>query len=380
MTNNLIKNRAWVEINLDNLEHNINEIKKIVSKKTKIMAVLKANAYGHNLILISKKLNEIGIMDFAVATLEEGLALRNNKIKGNILILGYTSIENIDYVVKYDLIQTVVDEEYASNLIKLPNSNNIKVHLKINTGMNRIGIDCKNVLFIKNLYKEKRLNILGIYSHFCSANSDKKRDIEFTYKQIERFNRLIKYLESSHINVGKTHIQGSYGLLNYPELNYDYVRMGILIYGVYNDNTTYKKINLNLLPVLSLKSKIASIREIEKGETVGYSRTYKAKKREKVAAVSIGYVDGYPKNLSDLNAYVKVNNRFAKVIGRICMDQLVINISNIPNVKIGDEVTLIGDSKYINAENLATKLKTITPELLGRMGSRLKFIPIQNNN
>lgn len=380
MTESLIKNRAWVEIDLDNLEHNIDEIKKIISKKTKIMAVLKANAYGHDLIIISKKLNEIGIEDFAVATLDEGIILRKNNIKGNILIMGFTSIENIQYVIDYDLIQTVIDEEYANELIKLHNSKELKVHLKINTGMNRIGISYNNFEFVKNLYNEKKLNILGIYSHLCTSNSNKKRDIAFANEQISRFNNLINYLKDSNINVGKVHIQSSYGILNFPELEYDYVRAGIIIYGLYNDNNTYAKIHLNIKPVLTLKSKIVSIKELKKGETVGYGRTYKAIRNEKMAAVSIGYVDGYPKNLSELNAYVKVNNHYAKVIGRICMDQLVINITNIPNVKVNDIVTLIGNSKYINAENLATKLKTITPELLGRLGSRLNYIPVRKNN
>ncbi len=377
MEEEFLKNRAWAELNLDNLKHNIEEIKKVISKKTKIMAVLKANAYGHNLVIIAQKLNEIGILDFAVATLDEGITLRKHKIKGNILIMGYTSIENIKYVIHYDLIQTIIDEDYANSLKKLTYLSKLKVHLKINTGMNRLGINYQNYQFIKDLYLNKKFNILGIYTHLSTSNSQNKSAILFAKKQIERFDKVINNLKNDKINVGKTHLQSSYGILNYPHLKYDYVRAGILIYGLYNDNYTYGKINLNLLPVLSLKAKIVSIKTIKKGEIVGYGRKYVAKKEEKIATVSIGYVDGYPKNLENLNIKVFVNNKYALVIGKICMDQLVINVSHIPNIKVNDIVTLIGENKYIKAEYIATKLKTITPELLGRLGSRLNYLVVK---
>lgn len=374
MNKEFLTNRAWVELNLDNLEHNVKEIEKVISKDTKIMAVLKANAYGHDLVSIASKLNQIGITDFAVATLEEGITLREHNIQGNILILGYTSIANIKYVLKYDLMQTVVDEEYALKLKEVPNSDKLKVHIKINTGMNRIGINYYNRIFIQKLYEERPFNILGIYTHLCVCNSKKKRDILFTKLQIERFNDLITYLKSNHLEVGKTHIQSSYGILNYNEYHYDYVRAGIILYGVYNDNYTYHQIDLDLKPVLSLYAKITAVRNIKKGDTVGYGRIYKAKSDEKIAAVSIGYVDGYPKSLSGKEVYVLVNGAYAPVIGKICMDQLVINVTHIKNIEEGDIVTLIGEEKEIKAENIATILNTITPELLGRLGERLNYI------
>lgn len=378
MKDELLTNRAWVEINLKNLEHNIREIKKIISPKAKIMAVVKANAYGHDLVKIGQKLNKIGIYDFAVATLEEGIKLRENDVSGNILIFGYTRPDLLKYVVKYDLIQTVVDEEYAKKIMQLP-FEKIKVYLKINTGMNRIGINSDNVLFIKSLYtSNNNLNIIGIYSHLCSSTSNDFEDVAFTKLQINKFNQVIDYLKSNKINIGKTHLQSSYGFLNYNDLEYDYVRIGILIYGNYNDNDTYAKLHLDLKPVLSLYARIVSVRDIEKGEIVGYSRTYQASKKEKIATVSIGYVDGYPRSVGDSNVYVKVNGKYALVIGRICMDQLVINVTDIPNVKEGDIVTLIGDDKEISAENISSKLKTISPELFGRLGNRLNYIFIDN--
>ncbi len=374
MKEEIITNRAWVSLNLDNLEHNVKEINKYLSKKTKIMAVLKANAYGHDLVIIGKKLNEIGVFDFAVATLEEGIKLRENNVSGNILILGYTRPDLVKYVVKYDLIQTIVDEEYAKKIMALP-LKKVKVHLKINTGMNRIGINSNNVLFIKSLYTDNNnLDIMGLYSHLCSSTSNDLEDVNFTKLQINRFNQVLGYLKSNNINAGKTHLQSSYGFLNYNELEYDYVRIGILIYGNYNDNDTYAKLHLDLKPVLSLHARIVSVRDIEKGEIVGYSRTYEAKQKERIAAVSIGYVDGYPRSVGDAFVYVKVNGQYALVIGRICMDQIVINVTGIPNVKEGDIVTLIGEDKEISAENISSKLKTISPELFGRLGHRLNYV------
>lgn len=373
MKQELLKNRAWVEIDLSNLEYNINQIKKIISDKTKIMAVVKANAYGHGIVEISKKLNEIGIFDFAVATLDEGIILRKNNIIGNILILGYTSIENLDYVIKYDLIQTIIDEEYAEKLSSIPFNTKLKVHLKINTGMNRIGIHYSNVDFIKKIYSYDNIKVLGIFSHLCVADSCKKSDIKFSNTQIDCFNNLINKLKASNIDVGKVHFQSSYGILNYPELEYDYVRSGIIMYGVNSEINSYSMTPINLKPVLSLKARVTSIKEIHKGESVSYGRCYKALKDEKIATISIGYADGIPRNLSCKKMKVLINGELAPIVGRICMDQLIINATNLKNINQGDIVTLIGNNK-VSAEMISYKSNTITNELLSRLGSRLNYI------
>ncbi len=378
MKNELLMDRAWVEIDLNNLKHNIMEIKKIISPKTKIMAVVKANAYGHGMIEISHKLNNIGIFDFAVATLEEAISLRENNIKGNILILGYTSIENLKYVIEYDLIQTIVDEEYAKNIATIKLNKKLKVHIKINTGMNRIGIHYSKIDFIKQIYNYDNIDVLGIFSHLCVADSNKKSDIKFTNLQIKRFYSLIDELKSNDINVGKVHLQSSYGVLNYSELEFDYVRTGIIMYGVHSDLKSYCKKNISLLPVLSLKARVSSIKEIYKNETVSYGRKYKASNKEKIATISIGYADGYPRNLSCKNVKVLVGNEYAEIIGMICMDQLVINVSNIKNIKQGDIVTLIGADNQVTAEMIASKSGTITYELLSGLGKRLNYVFIDD--
>ncbi len=380
MDTNLMKNRAWVELNLDNLEHNIKVIKEAIHEKTKIMAVVKANAYGHDLVIISKKLNEIGIEDFAVATLEEGMKLRENNIVGNILILGYTNINNIKYVLDNDLTQTVVSKEYAKELLDLNLDKPLKVHLKINTGMNRIGIKYSEVEFVKSLYSEPKLNITGIYTHCSSSDSSEPSDIEFTRLQIKRFDDLINKLKNANIKVIGTHLQATYGILNYPELEYDYVRPGMILYGTYTGKELYVKNPLDLKPVLSLKSRVSAVNILSSGDAVGYGRLFKASEPAKVATVSIGYVDGYPRYLSPGNTKVLINNTYGVVIGRICMDQLCIRVPFNLDVKEGDIVTLIGAREGVTALDLAETLKTIVPELFGRLGSRLNYIIVNDSS
>ncbi len=371
-----LKNRAWIEINLNNLEHNINEIKKIISSKTEIMAVVKADAYGHGMIEVSKKLNEIGINTFAVATLEEGINLRKNNIRGNILILGFTNFSDLNYVIEYDLIQTIVDYNYSEKIKELQLEGKLKCHIKINTGMNRIGerYDDFNKLF--KIYENNRLNILGTFSHLCIADSEKIEDIKFSKMQIKRFNECIRILEKKGYNTGALHLQSSYGTINYVGLNYNYVRMGILMYGINSSKDSYILNNLNLKPVLSVKARITSIREIETDDSVSYGRTYIAKEKRRIATLGIGYADGIPRNLSNKNMIVSIKGRYAKIIGRICMDQMIIDITNFKNIKIGDIVTLIGKDKKISAEEVSNKANTISNELLCRLGSRLKRVVI----
>ncbi len=368
------QDRAWIEINLDNLEYNINQIKSIISNKCKIMAIVKANAYGHGIIEISKKLNEIGIQDFAVATLSEGIKLRENNIKGNILILGYTDLKDVEHIINYDLIQTIVDYEYAKRIEQMKLSNKLKVHIKINTGMNRIGESYKNLDNLIKIYQMKNIEILGTYSHFCVADSRKNDDIKFTNEQINNFFGCIDKIKNLGYDTGKVHIQASYGILNYPNLDCDFVRPGIIMYGIYNEDEP--KIKLNLKPVLSLKAKVTDVKEILKGESVSYGRTFIARENKKIATVSIGYADGYPRNLSNKNVKVKVNGEYAEIIGRICMDQLIIDVSNIKAIHQGDIVTLIGEEDEISVERIAHGADTITNELLSRLGDRLGRIII----
>lgn len=376
---NFLKDRAWIEVDLNNLANNIDKYKKVIPSTSKIMAVVKANAYGHGSKIIAKKLNDIGITDFAVATLEEGIELRESGIKGNILILGYTGIKNLKYVIKYDLIQTIVDYDYSEqirNMSLKELGGKLKCHVKINTGMNRIGEKYNHIDKLEMIYSNPNLEVLGTFSHFCVADSDKEEDIDFSKKQIDNFNFAINSLKEKGINVGKTHIQASYGTINYNYLNYDYVRLGILMYGVNGDLNEYEKIKLNFKPVLSLMARVTSVKEIEKGESISYGRTYIAKEKRKIASVSIGYADGIPRRLSN-EMTVKVNGKYAKVVGRVCMDQLMIDVTDIPDVKTGDIVYIIDkDDSKLSVERLADDAKTITYEIFCNLSERLPRIAI----
>ncbi|MEG2275069.1 MAG: serine racemase VanT catalytic subunit [Clostridia bacterium] len=366
--------RAWIELDLNNLENNINEIKKIIPEKTKIMAVVKANAYGHGDIQIARKLSDIGIEDFAVATIQEGIKLRKSGIKGSILILGYTDISSVDNLLAYDLTQTSLDLEYAKQLNKYNVcGKKVKVHIKLNTGMNRIGESYKNIDNVVKTYRLENIKVEGIFSHLCVADSLEKSDVEFTNAQIDNFTSCVNEVKKHVKDIGKVHLQNSYGLLNYPAFIGDYVRPGIIMYGVYSTKDKDIQRKINIKPVLSLKAKITSTRTILKGESAGYGRKYIASKDTKIASVCIGYADGYPRALSCKDTKVLVNGEYATVIGNICMDQLILDISDCKNVKRGDVVTLIGrdKDKEITAMYLAEKADSMTYEILSRLGDRL---------
>ena len=374
---NKLKQRSWIEINTKNLEYNINQIKKIIPNKTQIMAVVKANAYGHDSIIISKKLQEIGINDFAVATLSEAIKLRENSITGNILILGYTEPEELQIAIDNNIMQTIVDNDYAKSVIKFNLQGKLKCHIKINTGMNRIGEFYNNFESLKEIYQNPSLQIEGTFTHLCVSDSDKSEDINFTKEQINRFNKTIKFIKQQGLNQGKIHTQASYGIINYPELEYDYVRLGILMYGINASYDCYNKNNINFKPVMTVKSKVTSIKTIEPEDSVSYGRIYTAKSPTTIATIGIGYADGVPRSLSN-KLIVKINNKKYKQIGRICMDQLMIEINNKDQISIGDEVILIdpNETKDLTLEDWAKLTNTITDEIICQFTPRLKRIEI----
>ena len=371
------KERSWIEINTKNLEYNINQIKQIIPKTTQIMAVVKANAYGHDSIIISKKLQEIGINDFAVATLSEAIKLRENNITGNILILGYTEPEELQKVIDNNIMQTIVDNDYAKSVLKANLHGKLKCHVKINTGMNRIGEFFDNFAALSEIYQNPALQIEGTFTHLCVSDSDKIEDINFTQEQIDRFDKAIEFIKNQGLNPGKLHTQASYGTINYTNCKYDYVRMGILMYGINASYDCYNKYNVDFKPVMAVKSKVTSIKYINPEETVSYGRTFKANNKIKIASVGIGYADGVPRALSNI-LIVKINNKKYHQIGRICMDQLMIEINDENPIAIGDEVILIdpNESKDLTLEDWAKLTNTITDEIICQFTTRLKRIEI----
>lgn len=368
--------RAWAEINLANLRHNVRALCEILPAGCELMAVVKANAYGHGDVEIAANLNQIGVSSFAVATIDEGIRLRTHGIKGNILILGYTLPERAAELVRYHLTQAVMDYDHAKqfNAFGKP----MPVHIKINTGMNRLGESCNRTAEIDKILRCQNLEVCGIFTHLCVADSTQTGDIEFTTNQIYSFYAVLDRLRQLGHTLPKVHIQSSYGVLNYPELQCDYARIGIALYGTLSSPDDKTKLQLDLRPVLALKARVALIRTITAGESVSYGRQFMAQRDTRVAVISIGYADGLPRNLSYEKAYVLIRGCRAPIIGRICMDQLTVDITDIPVVKRDDIATLIGKdgSEKITAEQVAANAGTITNELLSRLGTRLERILI----
>lgn len=370
------KSRAWIEIDLNNLSHNVKALNKTLPEKCELMAVVKAQAYGHGAYEVATHINQLGVKAFAVATIDEGIELRRYGLTGEILILGYTAPMRARELRKYDLIQTLIDYEYACALNEQRYS--VKGHIKIDTGMHRLGFDRVDIEKIENTFSMKYITVCGIFTHLCASDSLVEAEQSFTRKQVADFYNVIAMLESGGITIPKIHIQSSYGLLNYPELKCDYVRVGISLYGISSAFDDETKLHIDLRPVLALKSRVILLREIRKGESVGYSRTFVAERDSRIAILPIGYADGFPRNLSCGKSYVLISGQKAPVVGRICMDQLAVDVTDIPDVKVGMTATLIGKDgeNEITAPMVADKADSISNELLCRMGRRLEIITV----
>lgn len=372
------KDRSYIEINLRNLEHNVKVLRQVMPPYCKLMAVVKTEAYGHGAYEISVHLNKMGVRAFAAASIDEGIRLRKYGIKGEILILGYTAVHRAADLKKYDLTQTLIDFAYAKELNRQNKA--LKVHIKIDTGMHRLGMDALDTAKVKQVFAMKNLNVIGIFTHLSCADSRLTEDIAFTKRQIERFYELIDELKRSGITVPKLHMLSSYGLLNYPNqtcsYTCSYVRAGIALYGVKSlpfDRTVLK---LDLRPVLSLKSRVILIRFVSKGDFVGYGRGFLAERDSRIAILPIGYGDGYPRSLSYGKGKVRIRGYLVPVIGRICMDQLAVDITDTKDIAVGDTAVLISSDTEdeISAPALAESFGSISNELLCRMGARLPVV------
>lgn len=367
----LPEQRAWKEIHYENLKYNVEALQNLLPQNCQFMAVVKANAYGHGAVLIASYLNRLGIRAFAVATVQEGIELRLHKIQGDILVLGYTSPHQVHLLTTYDLIQTAVDCAHARALEEAAYYP-IKIHIKLDTGMHRLGERSDHIDEIASLFACEKLQICGMFSHLCVADSQSMEDILFTKLQISAFFQTIECLKERGLNPGKLHLQSSYGVLNYPGLPLDYARFGIAMYGCYSGPEPELSRQLPLRPVLSLHARIASIKELCPGETVSYGRNFRAEAPMRIAAVTIGYADGLPRSLSNRQIPVLLRGQKTHILGNICMDQMIIDVTRIPDARPGDIVTLLGtDGPHtLKAEDLAEAADTITNELLCRLTLR----------
>jgi len=368
------KDRAWIELDRQNLQQNVTVLCKLLPSGCQFMAAVKANAYGHGAVALSKELMKLGVNDFCTAAVSEAVELRRNGVKGEILILGYTHPEQFPLLRKYRLTQTVVDYSYARILNAY--GRKIKVHIKIDTGMHRLGERCERIDQINSIFNCQNLLIDGIYTHLCTADTSTHSAKAYTMAQGAAFYKVITQLKEQGYSCPKVHLLSSCGLFNYSELSGDYARIGIALYGVLSERAGTEHCPVKLRPVLSLKARVASVKDLYKGEAAGYGLQYIAKKDMKIAVLAIGYADGIPRALSEGGGKVLLNGKEALIIGRICMDQMLVDISRIPETKSGDAAVIIGKSgaSEIMAYELAEQTGTITNEVLSRLGSRLNRI------
>lgn len=363
--------RAWVELDRENLKKNVEFFRKLSGADAKLMPAVKANAYGHGALLVAQELQRLGIHDFCVATAEEGAALRKAGIRGQILVLGFTAPEAFGLLMRYDLTQTVVDSAYASLLGG--SGRTLKVHVGVDTGMHRLGIPWEDIEAVKQVWNYRNLRVTGVFSHLCAADEQSSAAETFTRLQIERFQAVREALLAVGLRDFKVHLQSSYGILNYPEWHYDYVRCGIALYGILSCGQDVTKITPQISPVLSLKARIGCIRAVKAGEGAGYGMEYRAKRDSRIAVLSIGYADGIPREIAG-RGHVLIAGKIAPVVGRICMDQMLCDVTDIPEAESCGEAVLIGNSgaRCITAEQYAGWADTISNEVVSRLGERLK--------
>ena len=366
------KGRAWITINLQNLKHNVNEFQRILPKECRLMPAVKANAYGHGAGIIGKALWDMGIRDFCVASAQEGAELRESGITGQILILGYTPACQFEELKRYELTQTAVDYEYAKELNAFGEI--LPVHVGIDTGMHRLGERSDSRENIFKIWELENLEVTGVFSHLCASDGTTREEKEYTLKQIKEFDRIVEELWGRGLCDFKTHLQGSYGVLNYPGLFYDYARVGIALYGVLSSPGDQIAAEVSLKPVLSLSARLVCVKELYEGEPVGYGLSFTAPGEMKIGVVSIGYADGLPRELSN-QGHALINGKKVSIIGRVCMDQLMVDVSEVKGAACGDEVIFIGKSgdEMIKAEELAQEAGTIANEILSGIGRRALY-------
>ncbi len=377
--------RAWISIDKENLLHNVKELRRLSGAGCALMPAVKANAYGHGDVLVCRILQDAGIRDYCVASVDEGIRLRQAGISGQILILGYTHPDGFAELMHYRLTQTAVDLDCAGRLSVYAgkvncgrtagNRDTIAVHVGVDTGMHRLGIPYDRTDLIEKVWGLPDLRVTGLFSHLCVSDGLTDAEEKYTREQIQRFDQAADYLHKKSIRGFKCHIQGSYGLLTYPEYSYDLSRPGIALYGCLSSADDRVRASVSLKPVLSLKARAASIKELPAGESAGYGLTYTADSTRRIAIVSVGYADGIPRSLSNCGEAL-VRGRKIPVIGRICMDQLTLDVTDVPGILPGDEVVLIGSSGEcrLTAEDMAGKAGTITNEILSRLGGRLRRV------
>ncbi len=369
------KRAAWAEISKENLEHNIDSVRRKVGEGKEIYGIIKADGYGHGAVFVAETLMEKGINTFGVATLEEAIQLRKAKIKGRIIILGITPSVYANVLAEYDLTAVVSSLENAEAISQVGEKKRkrMDIFLAIDTGMGRIGFMTEDysLLSDKKIANLKNLNILGLFSHFATADA---LDKTFARKQENTFNSFYKVISGTGLNLPIKTIANSAAIMEMPSAHLDAVRPGIVLYGCYPSAEVNKE-NLDIKPVMSVKANIIHIKKIPQGSSVSYGQKFVAERESIIGTLSLGYADGYPRPFSS-NAKVIVNGKFAPVAGNICMDQCMIDLTDIPETQIGDEAIIMGTDGNLTilADDIGKATGTINYEVVCAFGQRLPKI------
>lgn len=366
--------RAWIELDMDALRHNVRLLRSMLPAGCELMPALKCNAYGHGAGIVASELQRLGVSAFCVASAEEGKELRRAGIRAEILVLGYTHPGQFDLLADHELSQTITELSYAEDLNKyaLCFNKKINVHIAVDTGMHRLGISYGDILSISAVLDLKGLCVNAVFTHLAASGGSDELSERLTKLQLERFGKVIEELGAQGHRL-RSHALSSYGLLRYPEAAGNYARTGIILYGVLSERP---EDTMGFKAVLSVRSRVAQLRELSAGASAGYGTDAVMKRDGKLAVVTIGYGDGIPRVLSSGRGKVLINGFEAPVFGRICMDQMLVDVSAIPDVKAGDIAVLIGRSgeKEISVYEIAEACGTITNEILSRLGPRLERI------
>ena len=360
--------RSWTEISLQTIKHNYRVYKNNLPDGMEVMSVVKADAYGHGDQEVSSAMQDIGCRFFAVSNIHEALRLRETGIKGEILILGYSPPAHLEEIFVNNITQAIPSEEYAEEILK--SGYPVRSHFALDTGMNRIGLNADDPAYCESVIRKysKTLHVTGLFTHLCVADSESTDNIEFTNRQIAKFDAVAEAVKD--LNLPEVHCMNSAGGLWY-EGRSDFARLGIILYGLKPDylNTLPSGIE----PALQWKSVVAMVKDVYPGEDIGYGRTYHAERTVKIATVPTGYADGYNRLLSN-KGDVLINGHRAPIVGRVCMDQFMVDVTGIPDVFMGTEVVLIGRSgcEVITADDMAQWVGTIGYEIVCDISNRIE--------
>ena len=354
---------AWIEINLDSVKKNIQNIQNLVGDQTQIMGIVKGNGYGHDAVEISRIILENGVKQLAVARIEEAIVLRKNNIQAPILVLGIAPEKQFNHFLAYQIMPTLSGLSAAREFNDMGKRKGtvIKAHLKVETGMSRIGVNPAEVMHVlSEIKKMTNIEVQGIYTHFSTADESDKG---YTHQQFKHFKKVMNQIQNSEMTVPIFHVANSGTILDLPDMWLDMIRPGCMVYGLYPSHEVQKTVQL--FPALSFKSRICFIKKVPTKTFIGYGRTYQTRNAALIATLPVGYADGYSRLLSN-RGEVLVQGKKVPVVGRVCMDQMMIDISGIPSVHVGDEVVLWGEQmgNSIKIEEIAGMLETIVDEVV----------------